>query len=142
MTRGLRNNNPGNIRHSSTCWQGEVVSNEGVDGGDIEFKTFVSMAYGYRAMFKLLNTYSSKRECRTLRAMIMRWAPPTENNTEAYIAAVCLWTSLTAESLVDVTNHATMVALVSAISRMENGVAARGEDVEAGWQLYAKEFGL
>ena len=45
LPRGLRNNNPGNIRKNSDVFQGEKTSS------DKEFKQFKSMAYGYRAIF-------------------------------------------------------------------------------------------
>ena len=44
LPRGLRNNNPGNIRKNSDVFQGEKTSS------DREFKQFKSMAYGYRAL--------------------------------------------------------------------------------------------
>ena len=44
LPRGLRNNNPGNIRNSSTVWVGEITPSK-----DKSFKQFKSMAYGYRA---------------------------------------------------------------------------------------------
>lgn len=73
MTRGLRNNNPGNIRKDGTHWKGEVEPSR-----DAAFKQFESMAWGYRAMFKCLNTYSRKYGLDTIRKMISRWAPPSE----------------------------------------------------------------
>ena len=51
LPRGLRNNNPGNIRKNSDVFQGEKTSS------DREFKQFKSMAYGYRAIFKILLNY-------------------------------------------------------------------------------------
>ena len=62
MTRGLRNNNPGNIRKDGTHWKGEVEPSR-----DAAFKQFESMAWGYRAMFKCLNTYSRKYGLDTIR---------------------------------------------------------------------------
>lgn len=50
--RGLRNNNPGNIRINNDLFQGEVGPSE-----DKSFKQFTTMAYGYRAMFKILSNY-------------------------------------------------------------------------------------
>ena len=47
LTRGLRNNNPLNIRKGND-WQGETK------GSDPSFETFQSMAYGYRAAIKIL----------------------------------------------------------------------------------------
>lgn len=39
MSRGLRNNNPGNIRNSSTVWIGEVTPSN-----DKSFKQFKSIS--------------------------------------------------------------------------------------------------
>jgi len=50
--RGLRNNNPGNIRLSRTVWQGEIRPSR-----DRSFCQFRTMAYGYRALIKLLQNY-------------------------------------------------------------------------------------
>jgi len=50
---------------------------------------FESMAYGWRAAFVILcKTYYGKYKLKTIRALITRWAPPKENNTEAYIRRV------------------------------------------------------
>lgn len=64
MSRGLRNNNPGNIRLSKIKYLGEIPST------DSAFKQFKTMAWGYRAMFVLLHTYQLKHGCNTLRDMI------------------------------------------------------------------------
>lgn len=140
MSRGLTNNNPGNIRHSSTRWQGELAVSESARVLDADFKTFMSMAYGYRAMFKLLHNYSTLYGISTLEGMIFRWAPPVENNSSAYLAAVASWSGIAPSSRVDTTDSTTMTALVSAMSRMENGALAVAEDVFAGWELFAKEL--
>ena len=65
-SRGLRNNNPGNIRRSATRYRGEVESN------DTAFKSFESMPMGYRAMFVLLHTYNIKHGLRSIAEMIAR----------------------------------------------------------------------
>lgn len=83
MSRGLRNNNPGNIRRSRVRYQGEVRPSR-----DADFKEFETMAYGYRAMFVLLDTYSSRYGLHTIRSMLNRYAPPEENLTESYIRFV------------------------------------------------------
>ena len=71
LPRGLRNNNPLNLIKSAKPWVGEIA------GKDTRFCTFSSMAYGYRAAFKTLDTYS-------------RWAPESDgNDTRAYIKFVC-----------------------------------------------------
>ena len=82
--RGLRNNNPLNIRRSGDKWQGLRVLQE-----DRAFFQFSEMKWGWRAAFRLLcHTYYGKYKLRTIRAIITRWAPPKENNTEAYIRRV------------------------------------------------------
>ena len=84
LPRGLRNNNPLNIRRSGDKWQGLRVLQE-----DREFFQFSEMKWGWRAAFRLLcHTYYGKYKLRTIRAIITRWAPPKENDTEAYIRRV------------------------------------------------------
>ena len=80
MSRGLDNRNPGNIRRSGVRYRGEVRPSR-----DADFKQFKSMEWGYRAMFVLLHTYSVRYGCNTLSKMISRYAPPSENDTQAYI---------------------------------------------------------
>ena len=82
--RGIRNNNPLNIRRSGDKWQGLRVLQE-----DREFSQFSEMKWGWRAAFRLLcHTYYGKYKLRTIRALITRWAPPKENDTEVYIRRV------------------------------------------------------
>lgn len=131
MARGLSNNNPGNIRISETKYKGEIQPSK-----DKAFKQFETMAYGYRAMFMLLYTYQKRHGLRTIRQMISRWAPPTENFTENYIRYVALWSEIGADTRFDTLTKSTMVPIVAAMSRMENGAPAVMADVEAGWQLF------
>ena len=83
FTRGLRNNNPGNIRRGSS-WKGlsSVQS-------DKFFCQFSSMEYGIRAFFVLMHTYKYKHKLSTLSDVLHRFAPLSENNTDAYIAHCC-----------------------------------------------------
>ena len=53
--RGLRNNNPLNIRHGKDQWLGAATTQT-----DKDFVQFQSMAYGYRAAWRILNTYYKK----------------------------------------------------------------------------------
>ncbi len=84
--RGLRNNNPLNIRRSPSKWLGEVDILSGRQ--DATFCQFSSLAYGYRAAAKLLQTYQTKYKLCALSQIIGRWAPPNENNTRAYATRV------------------------------------------------------
>lgn len=93
MNRGQRNNNPLNIRRGNDRWQGERREQT-----DKCFVQFENMAYGYRAAWKVLETYwkrfREKRELFTVKNIINRWAPPNENDTEAYIRTVLKLTGL------------------------------------------------
>nr|DAS16077.1 MAG TPA: virion protein [Caudoviricetes sp.] len=130
MSRGLRNLNPGNVRISKTTYLGEVIPSQ-----DKAFKQFSTMAWGYRAMFVLLHTYR-KNGYRTLRQMINRYAPPVENHTESYIASVSKWAGVFADVELDTLDPAEMIPVVSAMSRVENGVPALDADVREGWRLF------
>ena len=82
--RGLRNNNPLNIRRNQkTNWIGQCGKQE-----DRSFVQFRSMAYGYRAAFKVLQNYRVLYGCMNLRQFIQRWAPPAENHTDEYVKSV------------------------------------------------------
>lgn len=135
--RGLRNNNPGNIRISEDNWQGQVKPSQ--DKAFVQFKT---MAWGYRAMFATLNTYCTKHGLNTISKMISRYAPPQDNNhTEAYISSVCKWSGVGPDIAVTPTNKDVMIPIVAAMSRVENGVPAVMADVEEGWKLFIQTRG-
>lgn len=131
MSRGLRNCNPGNIRRSIARYRGEVQPSR-----DPEFKQFESLAWGYRAIFVTLDTYQRKHGLRTIAEMIGRWAPPTENHTRAYVRAVAHRSGIAPCGEIDTRNRATMVAMVAAMSRVENGVPADRKALEEGWELF------
>lgn len=82
MTRGVRNNNPANIRRGS-LWYGLSDVQR-----DKEFCQFSTMAYGIRAFFALMRTYHYKYDCNTIGQILHRFAPLCENDTYAYIAFV------------------------------------------------------
>ena len=65
LPRGLRNNNPLNIRKSAQPWQGQR-------GNDGKFCIFESMEMGYRAAFRVLNTYNRKHNIYSVREIIYR----------------------------------------------------------------------
>ena len=93
------------------------------------------MAYGYRALIKLLQNYRRMNGCRTMADFINRWAPPVENNTSCYIRRVCTEMQVPDSYVPDVNDKATMCAFAAAVSQVENGIPAIQADVEAGWNL-------
>ena len=90
LPRGIRNNNPLNIRRSKDQWKGLSKTQN-----DRSFCQFESLEYGWRAAFYLLTrTYYHKYRLYTIRGIVSRWAPSSENNTEAYIANVARLTGI------------------------------------------------
>jgi hypothetical protein len=80
LARGLRNNNPGNIK-TGEAWEGRI----GVDGPFIVFK---SMPWGLRALATDIGNKIRKDGLTTIRQIITKYAPPSENVTSSYINAV------------------------------------------------------
>lgn len=109
---GFRNNNPGNIR-TGQSWQGAIGEQNG-------FVTFKNMAYGIRAAATVLINNISSQGNNTIEKIITKYAPPSENNTEAYINAVSNQTGIS-RSAVLTTDTATVTALLHAIFTHENG---------------------
>lgn len=70
-----RANNPLDIRSSAEKWQGQIGTTSAGNG----FCVFSDLEYGIRAAFKILKTYETKYGCKTLKAKLQKWAPPTEN---------------------------------------------------------------
>lgn len=129
-SRGYRNNNPGNIRINGDKFQGEVIPSQ-----DKEFKQFESMAYGYRAIFKILRNYQINYKLNTIRQMISRWAPKKENDTANYISVVSERSGIPADDPIRTDNREMMIRIVSAMSRVENGIDADIVDIIDGWNL-------
>lgn len=82
--RGVRNNNPGNIRHAGRIvWLGELAPDK--EG----YCVFSSPTYGVRALYIVFRTYQEVHRLNTPRLMISRWAPASENDVAAYVEDVC-----------------------------------------------------
>ena len=81
--RGIRNNNPLNIERTGDKWLGMRA-----EQSDQRFVQFETTAYGYRAAIVILRNYVARYGLKTLRQVLHRWAPPTENNTDGYLSTV------------------------------------------------------
>lgn len=137
MLAKLNINNPGNIRKVSRTYPGEVIPSS-----DPAFKEFKDMESGYQAMFSLLNRFYFAQGQDTIKKIIFKWAPPSENNSQAYVNSIVSQTGINQNTVIDKTNPQQMQALVSAMSRHENGSAAVAKEVSDGWKLFEKEIGL
>ena len=116
LPRGIRNNNPGNIRHSQDPWQGLAETQP-----DREFFTFTSAIYGIRALARLLTTYQDRYELHNIGGIIGRYAPESENNTESYIQSVSIHSGYPSDQKLDMHRFQHLKPLVEAIIFHENG---------------------
>ncbi|HGM7056765.1 TPA: structural protein [Serratia marcescens] len=123
--RGIRNNNPGNIRWGDD-WRGLVPDAQRTDKS---FCQFTSPEYGIRAMIVILRNYQRKRGLKTVADIINRWAPPVENNTLAYINSVAKSVGVDPDQVIDVMDSRVMIPLLEAIITHENGVQPYDIDV-------------
>ncbi len=121
--RGIRNNNPGNIRLSKVVWQGQAATAAQTDP---DFIVFTAPVYGLRALMKTLLTYHLKYGLDTVRSVINRWAPPVENDTGSYMQDVARRIGVKVDDQIDLCAQKTLVALSQAIVCHENGRPPQG----------------
>ncbi|QLG95290.1 structural protein [Pseudomonas yamanorum] len=118
-TRGVRNNNPGNIDYSpANLWQGQLGLEVGVPKP--RFARFDTPENGIRALGKLLQTYQRKYGLKTVKAIISRWAPSNENDTAAYVRAVELNAGTRPGADVDLHSALVLQGFAKAIIHHEN----------------------
>ena len=117
MTRGIRNNNPGNIRWGCN-WQGLKVDGKEQDK---DFCVFIAPEYGIRAIAKIIRNYSDIYKINTVAGIIHRWAPPSENDTESYIKHISQSLKVEPEEIINVRDTNVMLKLIKAIIKHENG---------------------
>lgn len=113
--RGIRNNNPLNIRIGNT-WLGERPNPT-----DPAFEEFVTMEYGLRAAFLILRRYIRRYKKNTISSIVSTWAPSSENNTLKYIDRVADLTKIDPTTPIDYYDRETMCKLVAAMAQVECG---------------------
>ena len=119
LPRGIRNNNPLNIRRGKDQWKGLRAQQQ-----DAAFCQFETLEYGWRAAFHLLTrTYYHKYRLYTIRKIIGKWAPPGENQTEAYIRNVSRLTGIAPDEPIGIPSDqpARWIMLGLAMAIQENG---------------------
>ena len=115
LPRGIRNNNPGNIK-LGTKWDGLAD-----EQSDPVFCIFKEPMMGIRALTKILLTYRFTHKKYTIKDIIERWAPPSENDTEAYITYVSKEMNFKPTDKLD-NSIEHYLPLIKSIILMENGV--------------------
>lgn len=114
VPRGVRNNNPLNIRYNKgNCWVGQT----GTDG---QFCVFSDPKYGIRAAVKILQKYAGKDLKTSILEIINKWAPGSDgNNTGAYIATVCNDIGMHPADTIDVRDSETVERLLYSMAKVE-----------------------
>lgn len=130
IPRGIRNNNPLNLRISSNEWIGKIRQ-----GTDKEFEQFVNIAYGIRAAFVNIRTIMRRNRGCTLRRLIEVWAPAFENNTCAYVNRVCARTKLPQSHVLNFKDKKTMCLVAQAMAEVENGILLDIKDFEYAYEM-------
>lgn len=129
IPRGIRNNNPLNIRIGNT-WKGEVANPT-----DAEFEQFIEMKWGVRAGFVLLKRYIQRYELTTIVDIICRWAPRNENHTGAYVDFVSRSSGINMLTDLDFNDKTQMCSLVQAMILYECGQPIDINDILEGYEL-------
>lgn len=127
--RGIRNNNPLNIRIGNV-WLGEVKEN--TDG---EFEQFTSMIYGLRAAIVLLRRYICHYHLNSIAQIVSRWAPSSENNTRLYINFVSERLGIANDVQIDIFDKGTICRLVEAMAYYECGSSIPIDAIEKAYDL-------
>ncbi len=123
LTRGLRNNNPGNLVYTSIGWNGKIPLEKNTDWSGTpsnikkQFEQFIELRYGIRALMRdLINDH--KKGKKSVVDLISEFAPAFENQTQAYINTVIKNIGM---SIVNELTEDVLLKLCKAIIRVENG---------------------
>ncbi len=127
LPRGIRNNNPGNLRRTAppTPWRGLAEQQM-----DSQFLCFASAEWGLRALMLVLLTYARRHGLNTVRAIVNRWAPPIgqdaqghsyTQDTGSYAAFMGKRLGVTLDQPLNISAPATIEAMARAITAYENG---------------------
>jgi hypothetical protein len=119
--RGIRNCNPGNLRHGKSRWVGMSGSQT-----DPYFVVFTTAVWGLRALMRLLLNYHRKFGLDSIESILNRFAPPHENATDHYISAVARSMRVARRRRLNLEDRDMLVALTKAIVRHENGKPGNG----------------
>ena len=120
QSRGIRNNNPGNIDYNkNNQWRGQIsIETSAINP---RFAKFDTPENGIRALAKLLLNYQRLHGLKTVREIINRWAPPVENVTSAYVTACARELGVDQNEVINLSDRRLLKLLTVAIIKHENG---------------------
>jgi len=113
VPRGLRINNPLNIRRTGVVWRGQTL-----DQPDEAFVSFKTPEFGIRAACRILTHYQMSG-IKTIKDMIARWAPPSENQTDIYAETVAKACGCHVDDIIDIVKSLHLI--VPAMIHVEQG---------------------
>lgn len=130
--RGIRNNNPLNIRRGSN-WKGERPH-----ATDPQFEEFETISFGIRAALILMRNHitgfkGTRPKANTLTKLIHVWAPPTENATNKYIDFVAASARISPTDILDEKNMNLMCSIARAMAFVECGVWIDIQHFQTAW---------
>lgn len=125
LPRGIRNNNPGNIRHGAN-WLRLNPNGRNIDSA---FCVFTTPVYGIRALAKVLVNYKRIHGLNTVRQIVSRYAPPNENQTTAYIQSVAKQLGVYPDTVIDIEERGVLTVFIKAVIRMENGIQPYSDEL-------------
>ena len=115
---GVRNNNPGNLRQ----WGDMPRDAKG-------YAMFPTADAGLAAAIKNLRAQQQVHGLNTIESIISKWAPPSENDTGAYISDVVKRTGFGAKQRLNLDDAATVAPLLSSIIKHEGNGAAYSDEM-------------
>lgn len=130
LPRGFRNKNPLNLRRSANKWLGKIEP-----GTDPEFEQFVSIEMGIRAALVNARTIMRRLRTPTVMKLIQTWAPPSENNTMAYVHRVCESARLLPNERIDFKKKTQMCSIFYAMIIVECGRAVPIKTIEDAYNM-------
>ena len=132
LPRGLRNNNPLNIRLSpANHWQGEITPST-----DPDFCQFESLVMGLRAAVIIIMRYITVHHCDTIESIIRRWAPePNTDHVQLYIDYVARRSCLGPRLQIRRTDKNHICLVIWAMAAFECGQAIPFQAVENAYAL-------
>ncbi|WP_316632672.1 hypothetical protein [uncultured Flavobacterium sp.] len=115
LTRGIRNNNPGNLVLTNIAWQGKIPNAQNTDK---HFEQFTEIKYGIRAMLRDLTNDIDKGK-NTVRKLITEYAPPSENDTQKYIDVISKAVGLDPDQTIKIVDAKFYLVIARAIIKHE-----------------------
>lgn len=138
----FKNRNPLNLRPGGGDWQGMTGTMTHPRAG--AFLMFDSVENGYRAAAITLINYGRLFGADTIAKIVARWAPPSENDTAAYVAAVEAATQIGRDVRLRLLQEPDALArIMDAMTRVESGghQPYRAETIREGIRRAYRRFG-